>query len=146
MFPAWRFSHLSRAVIPYAALCGPWLGESQDGPMPRKQATFHSWTETLDRETEQTRPIPSSGPERGRGGGRGGLCVRACALPRPEGAWPLPAQQGHSQVCCSFQCTCFKSARSSQNPTPMCGDQPSQKQRQEGETACQPRHNTKQPF
>ena len=39
----------------YAGLCGPSLREAQDGPMSRKQATVHSQTETLDRETEQNR-------------------------------------------------------------------------------------------
>ena len=140
VFPVWHFSPLSSVHISYAGLCGPSLSVSQDGPMSRKQVTVHSQTETLDRETEQDRPIPGIGPDRDEAEAWG-LCIRGCAL-----LWPKGARQGCSHISCSFQHTCFKSACGSQNPIPMCGDQLSQKQRQEEETPCQSCHNTKQQF
>ena len=136
VFPVWHVSRLSSVRMSYAGLCGPSLRESQDGPMSRKQATVHSQTETLDRETEQNRPVPGKGPDRDEVEAWG-LCTRAHAL-----LWPKGARQGCSHICRSFQHTCFKSACGSQEPIPMCGDQLSQTQRQE-ETPCQSCHNTK---
>lgn len=83
-----------------------------------KQATFHSHTETLNRETEQTRPIPSKGPERGWGRGLGLLCVGASTLLDGRGRAAHRHSKGAAGSALLFKHTWVKSAHGSQNPIP----------------------------